>query len=133
VGERASARLEVVTLRVAECIVGSARAAIMDEGFRYHGFDVHLEVWESRNDVRIRWLCGVTLVHRGIGYAASFSGRVFDWPADARRYAELRAKKLIDSYTAGDVAVLGTPVSPHRPMRKPEYPPGAFSDSRSRF
>lgn len=105
----------------------------MDEGFRYRGFDVHPEVWESRDNARIRWLCGVTFVHRGIGYAASFSDRVFDWPADARRYAELRAKKLIDAYAAGDIAVLGTPVSPHRSGRKPDYPLGSFSDSRSRF
>lgn len=105
----------------------------MDEGFRYRGFDVHLEVWESRRDVRIRWLSGVTLVRHGAGYAASFSDRLFDWPADARRYAESRVRKLIDSYLAGDVSVLGTPVSPHRSMRGPEYPPGAFSDSRSRF
>lgn len=106
----------------------------MDDGFRYRGFDVHPEVWETRKDARIRWLCGVTLVRHGVGYAASFSDRLFDWPADARRYAGLRAKKLLDDYAAaGDLSVLGTPVSPHRSMRHPQYPLGPFSDSRSRF
>lgn len=104
----------------------------MDEGFSYRGFDVRPEVWESRKDGRIRWLCGVTFVQHGLGYAATFS-RLFDWPADARRYAEMRAKKLLDSYAAGDIAVLGTPVSLHHPAQQPQYPLGPFSDSRSRF
>ena len=107
--------------------------ASMDEGFKYRGFEVHLEVWESRTDRRIRWLCGVTFVQHGLGYAASFSDRLFDWPADARRYAEMRAKKLLDSYAAGDIAVLGTPVSTHRAAQRPRYPLDPFSDSRSRF
>ena len=81
----------------------------MDEGFRYRGFDVHLEVWESRRNGRIRWQCGVTFVQHGLGYAASYS------------------------YAAGDIAVLGTPVSWHPPIDHPQYPLGPFSDSRSRF
>lgn len=105
----------------------------MDEGFKYRGFEVHLEVWESRTDRRIRWLCGVTFVQHGLGYAASFSDQLFDWPADARRYAEMRAKKLLDSYAAGDIAVLGTPVSTQRAAQRPRYPLDPFSDSRSRF
>jgi hypothetical protein len=105
----------------------------MDEGFRYRGFDVHVEVWESRTESRIRWLCGVTFLQHGLGYAASFSDRLFDWPADARRYAENWAKKLLDAYAAGDIAVLGTPVSAHRPRQSPRYPLDPFTDSRSRF
>jgi len=72
-------------------------------------------------------------VQHGVGYAAAFSDRLFDWPADARRYAEMRAKKLLDAYAAGDIAVLGTPVSWHPPIDHPQYPLGPFSDSRSRF
>lgn len=105
----------------------------MDEGFKYRGFDVHLEVWESRRDGRIRWRCGVTFVQHGLGYAASFSEHLFDWPADARRYAEARARKLLDAYAAGDIAVLGTPISLHHSVHRPQYPLGPFSDSRSRF
>lgn len=105
----------------------------MDEGFRYRGFDVHLEVWESRKNGRIRWLCGVTFVQHGLGYAATFSDQLFDWPADARRYADMRARKLLDAYAVGEVAVLGTPVSLHHSVQKPQYPVGPFSDSRSRF
>jgi hypothetical protein len=105
----------------------------MDDGFRYRGFDVQLEVWESRKDRRIRWLCGVTFMKDSLGYAASFSDRLFDWPAEARRYAEMRAKKLLDSYAAGDAAVLGTPVSGHDSAYQPQSPLGPFSDSHSRF
>lgn len=105
----------------------------MDEGFKYRGFDIHLEVWESRRDGRIRWRCGVTFVQHGLGYAASFSEHLFDWPADARRYAEARARRLLDAYAAGDIAVLGTPVSLHHSVHRPQYPLGPFSDSRSRF
>ena len=107
--------------------------AIMDESFRYRGFDVQLEVWESRKDRRIRWLCGVTFLQDGLGYAASFSDRLFDWPAEARRDAEMRAKKLLDSYAAGDTAVLGASVSNHDPAYPPQSPLGPFSGSHSRF
>jgi hypothetical protein len=105
---------------------------IMGESFRYRGFDVQLEVWESRKDHRIRWLCGATFVKNGLGYAASFSDRLFDWPGEARRYAEARAKQSLDSYAAGDTDVLGTPVSGHDSYQ-PQSPLGPFSDSRGRF
>jgi hypothetical protein len=105
----------------------------MDESFRYRGFDVQLEVWESRKDRRIRWLCGVTFVQDGVGYAVGFSDRLFDWPAEARRYAAMRAKKLLDSYAAGDIAVLGTPVSGHDSTYQSRIPLVPSSGSRSRF
>ncbi len=105
----------------------------MDESFRYRGFNVQVEVWESRNDRRIRWICGVTLVKDGLGYAASFSNRLFDWPAEARRYAEMRAKKLLDSYEAGDTAVLGAPVFRHDSTYQPQSPVDPLTDSHGRF
>ena len=69
----------------------------MFDDFAYKNYRVSAGVRQSRTDRLGRWYGIISIVRGAAQDTLLLEDQLFEWPADARRYAVYRAKALIDS------------------------------------